>query len=131
MTGSEQRKKQEKEFHDRLRTDAFGQRWAPELEEKIQSDPLWDNMKYYAISVAAGKKCSPGSNSRPREAGVGLLLRVMARMDCTSPSKGPGSGGHRHLRSIHPKTAAAWPRDLESEQHPLRGHGRRGDDLPG
>jgi ubiquinone/menaquinone biosynthesis C-methylase UbiE len=49
VTCSEQRKKQEKEFHDRLRTDAFGQRWAPELEEKIQSDPLWDNMKYYSI----------------------------------------------------------------------------------
>jgi ubiquinone/menaquinone biosynthesis C-methylase UbiE len=49
MTTLEKRKKQEKEFHDVLRTNSFGQRWSLELEEKIQSDPLWDNMKFYSI----------------------------------------------------------------------------------
>ena len=45
----EVRKQEEKEFHDKLRTNAFGQRWSTELEEQIQTDPLWRNMKYYAI----------------------------------------------------------------------------------
>jgi ubiquinone/menaquinone biosynthesis C-methylase UbiE len=55
MTRTEQRKEQEKQFHDRLRTDAFGQRWSLDLEENIQSDPLWDNMKYYAIERRSRK----------------------------------------------------------------------------
>jgi ubiquinone/menaquinone biosynthesis C-methylase UbiE len=49
MTYLEHRKEKEKFFHDHLRTDSFGQRWSMELEEKIQADPLWDNMKFYAI----------------------------------------------------------------------------------
>ena len=43
------RKELEKQFHDGLRNGCYGQRWSPELEEVIQSDPMWDNMKYYAI----------------------------------------------------------------------------------
>lgn len=55
MTHLEHRKEQEKEFHDLLRTGSFGQRWSLELEEKIKSDPLWDNMKFYSI-----EQCSRG-----------------------------------------------------------------------
>lgn len=43
------RKQKEKEFHDILRDGAFGQRWSPELEKLIQENPLWANMKYYAV----------------------------------------------------------------------------------
>jgi len=43
------RKQEEKEFHDILRNGAFGQRWSPELEETIQGNPLWANMKYYCV----------------------------------------------------------------------------------
>jgi ubiquinone/menaquinone biosynthesis C-methylase UbiE len=45
----EVRKQEEKKFHDTLRTNAFGQRWSPDLEASIQENPLWENMKYYAI----------------------------------------------------------------------------------
>jgi ubiquinone/menaquinone biosynthesis C-methylase UbiE len=43
------RKEQEKQFHDRLRAGRYGQRWSRELEQVIQEDPGWANMKYYAI----------------------------------------------------------------------------------
>ena len=43
------RKAEEKEFHDKLRDGAFGQRWSPELEATIQANPLWGNMKYYCV----------------------------------------------------------------------------------
>lgn len=43
------RKTVEKEFHDRLRDGAFGQRWSPELETVIRGNPLWSNMKYYSV----------------------------------------------------------------------------------
>lgn len=50
----EQRKKEEKEFHDRLRAvaDDVGvaeTRWAPKLEKTIKNNKDWRNMKYYAI----------------------------------------------------------------------------------
>jgi len=45
----ELRKQWEKEFHDRLRKDSFGQRWSKEEDEEYSSDPLWSNMKYYSI----------------------------------------------------------------------------------
>ena len=43
------RKEKERLFHDKLRTDSPGQRWSPELEGKIRTDPMWSNMKYYSI----------------------------------------------------------------------------------
>jgi ubiquinone/menaquinone biosynthesis C-methylase UbiE len=43
------RKEKEKLFHDKLRINSLGQRWSPNLEEKIRTDPLWSNMKYYAV----------------------------------------------------------------------------------
>lgn len=51
----ETRKKEEKEFHDILRKDSFGQRWSPELERVIQNDPLWANMKYYSVERKSRK----------------------------------------------------------------------------
>lgn len=50
----EDRKLKEKEFHDKIRTVADDSgvadtRWSPELEETISSNPLWVNMKYYAV----------------------------------------------------------------------------------
>jgi ubiquinone/menaquinone biosynthesis C-methylase UbiE len=46
----ENRKKAERDFHNRLRSDdRFGQRWSPDLESVIRGDPMWVNMKYYAI----------------------------------------------------------------------------------
>lgn len=45
----EVRKQEEKKFHDKLRTGAFGQRWSTDLEGLIQENPLWNNMKYYAV----------------------------------------------------------------------------------
>jgi ubiquinone/menaquinone biosynthesis C-methylase UbiE len=52
------RKQVEKEFHDKLRavgTDEYvaETRWSPELEETIKKNPLWVNMKYYAIERAS------------------------------------------------------------------------------
>lgn len=43
------RKEQEKLFHNKLRDSSFAQRWSPELEELIKRDPMWVNMKYYSI----------------------------------------------------------------------------------
>ncbi len=43
------RKIEEKQFHDKLRTGTYGQRWSPELEKVIKENPLWANMKYYSI----------------------------------------------------------------------------------
>lgn len=50
----ETRKQREKEFHDRLRQvnediHVADTRWSPELEETIKNNPMWVNMKYYAI----------------------------------------------------------------------------------
>lgn len=50
----EDRKKKEKEFHDRQRTvtedvHVADMRWSSELEPTIQNNPLWANMKYYSI----------------------------------------------------------------------------------
>jgi len=50
----EERKRKERDFHDKIRTvvDDAGvaeTRWSPELEATISSNPLWVNMKYYAI----------------------------------------------------------------------------------
>jgi SAM-dependent methyltransferase len=43
------RKHEEREFHDRLRTEAFEQRWTPEAEARTGTDPQWANFKYYAV----------------------------------------------------------------------------------
>ena len=50
----ETRKQREKEFHDKLRqvsddVHVADTRWSPEIEETIKNNPLWTNMKYYAI----------------------------------------------------------------------------------
>lgn len=50
----EQRKIEEIEFHNAIRfvTDdvhVTDTRWSPEMEKTIRSNPLWANMKYYAI----------------------------------------------------------------------------------
>ena len=50
----EERKRLEKEFHDRLRLVTGDEhvadtRWTPELEDTIGSNPNWANMKYYSI----------------------------------------------------------------------------------
>ncbi len=50
----EARKLEEKEFHDKLRTvDAdphvADTRWSPAMEETIETNPMWVNMKYYSI----------------------------------------------------------------------------------
>ena len=45
----DRRKIEEKIFHNNLRKGAYGQRWSPELEEKIMNDPYWSNMKFYSI----------------------------------------------------------------------------------
>ncbi len=49
MTANLSRKAEEKVFHDTLRTGSLWQRWSLEREDKIQSDHLWNNMKFYAI----------------------------------------------------------------------------------
>ncbi|MFH2011544.1 MAG: class I SAM-dependent methyltransferase [Pseudomonadota bacterium] len=49
------RKEEERNFHDNLRDGAFGQRWSPELEKLIQENPLWDNMKYYSVERKSRK----------------------------------------------------------------------------
>lgn len=43
------RKEEEIKFHDMLRSGYHGQRWDAELEKTIKSNPLWRNMKYYAV----------------------------------------------------------------------------------
>lgn len=50
----EQRKIAEKEFHDMLRESTgdphvMETRWSPDMEETIKNNPLWINMKWYAI----------------------------------------------------------------------------------
>src|SRR5947207_8796350 len=50
----EERKRKERDFHDKIRTvveDAgvAETRWSPQLEDTISSNPLWVNMKYYAV----------------------------------------------------------------------------------
>lgn len=50
----EERKIAERDFHDMLRESAgdvhvMDTRWSPEMEETISNNPLWTNMKYYAI----------------------------------------------------------------------------------
>jgi Methylase involved in ubiquinone/menaquinone biosynthesis len=50
----ERRKKLEKEFHNKIRlvyndTHVTDTRWSPDLEDTIKNNPLWVNMKYYAI----------------------------------------------------------------------------------
>jgi len=50
----EKRKLEEIEFHNSIRlvtddTHVSDTRWSPEMEETIRSNPLWVNMKYYAI----------------------------------------------------------------------------------
>ena len=49
----EARKREEIEFHDILREVAPQQRWSPENEERLKSDPLWTNFKYYSIERAS------------------------------------------------------------------------------
>jgi ubiquinone/menaquinone biosynthesis C-methylase UbiE len=48
------RKQVEREFHDRLRTigddpHVSDTRWSPKMEKTVRANPLWANMKYYAI----------------------------------------------------------------------------------
>jgi len=45
----EARKLEEIEFHNKLRDSNFAQRWSPEVEDRIQSDPMWSNFKYYSV----------------------------------------------------------------------------------
>ena len=50
----EQRKQVEQEFHDSLRKvhdddHVADTRWSPELEVTIKNNPMWSNMKYYAV----------------------------------------------------------------------------------
>ncbi len=50
----EQRKHVEQEFHDSLRKvhdddHVADTRWSPELEVTIKNNPMWSNMKYYAV----------------------------------------------------------------------------------
>ena len=50
----EQRKQDEQEFHDSLRKvhdddHVADTRWSPELEVTIKNNPMWSNMKYYAV----------------------------------------------------------------------------------
>ena len=52
----ENRKEEERKFHDNLRDGTFGQRWSPALEKLIQENPLWDNMKYYSVERESRKR---------------------------------------------------------------------------
>ena len=50
----QERKHQERAFHDLLRPvkddiHVADTRWSPAMEHTIQNNPLWVNMKYYAI----------------------------------------------------------------------------------
>jgi ubiquinone/menaquinone biosynthesis C-methylase UbiE len=49
------RKEEERRFHDQLRSGALGQRWSPELEQLIRRDSSWSNMKYYAVERKSRK----------------------------------------------------------------------------
>jgi ubiquinone/menaquinone biosynthesis C-methylase UbiE len=52
---TDNRKEEERRFHDNLRDGAFGQRWSPTLEKIIQENPLWANMKYYSVERESRK----------------------------------------------------------------------------
>jgi len=45
----EERKENERAFHDNQRHGILAQRWTPELEDVIQSNSAWANMKYYSV----------------------------------------------------------------------------------
>jgi ubiquinone/menaquinone biosynthesis C-methylase UbiE len=50
----EERKKKERDFHNMIRLEnedagVTETRWSPDLEKTIKNNPLWANMKYYAI----------------------------------------------------------------------------------
>ena len=45
----EARKREEIDFHDRLREGLFDQRWSLEADKRLSNDPLWSNLKYYSI----------------------------------------------------------------------------------
>lgn len=45
----EARKQEEIAFHDKLRESLNEQRWSPQAEGRVATDPLWSNFKYYAI----------------------------------------------------------------------------------
>jgi ubiquinone/menaquinone biosynthesis C-methylase UbiE len=52
------RKNIEREFHDSLRLvdgdkHVADTRWSPELEDTIENNPLWVNMKYYAVEESS------------------------------------------------------------------------------
>jgi ubiquinone/menaquinone biosynthesis C-methylase UbiE len=54
VSALEQRKREEIDFHNRTRIaltdeDVRATRWTPELERTISENPMWVNMKYYAI----------------------------------------------------------------------------------
>lgn len=49
------RKAEERTFHNILRSKTNGQRWTPEMELLIDEDPLWANMKFYAIERRSRK----------------------------------------------------------------------------
>jgi SAM-dependent methyltransferase len=49
MDTLEARKREEIAFHDKLREGQYEQRWSPEAEARVASDPMWSNFKYYAI----------------------------------------------------------------------------------
>lgn len=56
----EDRKIAEKQFHDSIRNASVDShvadtRWTPELEDTIKNDPMWVNMKYYAVERKSRK----------------------------------------------------------------------------
>ena len=56
----EERKLREREFHDLIRfvhndPHLADTRWTPDLEETIKTNPLWANMKYYAVERKSRK----------------------------------------------------------------------------
>jgi ubiquinone/menaquinone biosynthesis C-methylase UbiE len=57
----ESRMQKEREFHDQIRkvegdSHVADTHWSPELEDTIQNNPLWANMKYYAIERQSREK---------------------------------------------------------------------------
>ena len=51
----EDRKKKERDFHNKIRivqdddAGVLETRWSPGLEDTIKNNPMWVNMKYYAV----------------------------------------------------------------------------------
>lgn len=45
----DRRKRDEVEFHDKLRDGLLDQRWSLEAEGRLKAEPLWRNFKYYCI----------------------------------------------------------------------------------